>query len=59
MRTALVLRYYGDLNSREIGTALGIPSATVRFRLARALRCMRALLAEPDARASIRHEVIL
>lgn len=47
-RAALTLRYYADLNSKEIGVALGMPSATVRFHLARALRRMRELLRERD-----------
>jgi DNA-directed RNA polymerase specialized sigma24 family protein len=32
-RTLLNMRYERDMNSTEIGTALGIPSATVRTRL--------------------------
>lgn len=59
MRAALVLRYYADLNSKEIGLALDIPSATVRFHLAQALRRMRALLDDCGQSASVSHEVLL
>lgn len=45
-RAVLTLRYYADLTSKEMGVALGMPSATVRFHLARALRRMRELLRE-------------
>lgn len=44
LRAAVVLRYYADLNSSEIGLALSIPSATVRFRLARAKQRLSRLL---------------
>ena len=33
-REMVMLRYLGDLNSREIGEAMGIPEGTVRRRLA-------------------------
>ena len=35
-RTAVTLRYYADLNSREIGEVLGIPEGTVRSHLSAA-----------------------
>jgi RNA polymerase sigma-70 factor, ECF subfamily len=35
-RTVLVLRYYADFDSREIGTVMGLPESTVRGRLRRA-----------------------
>jgi RNA polymerase sigma-70 factor (ECF subfamily) len=40
----VVLHYYADLNSSEIGRSLGIPSATVRFRLASARKQLSRLL---------------
>jgi RNA polymerase sigma-70 factor (ECF subfamily) len=46
LRAAVVLHYYADLNSREIGSALRIPSATVRFRLAQARRRLGRLLSD-------------
>lgn len=45
-RTAVVLHYYAGLNSSEIGGITGVPSATVRFRLAMAKRRLRGLLEE-------------
>src|SRR5665213_3194336 len=50
MRTALILRYYAELTSKEIGSVLGIPSGTVRFRLALARRRMYDLLRDPRDR---------
>ena len=47
LRTIVVLRYFEDLSSREIGAVLGIPAPTVRFRLMRALHRLRPLLADP------------
>ena len=44
MREVVVLRYFEDLTSREIGAVLGIPAPTVRFRLMIALRRLRPLL---------------
>jgi RNA polymerase sigma-70 factor (ECF subfamily) len=35
------MKYYGGMNSGEIGSALGIPPATVRTRLRKALGMMR------------------
>jgi RNA polymerase sigma factor (sigma-70 family) len=37
----LVLRFYEDLDHREIGRVLDCPAATARSRLARALRALR------------------
>jgi RNA polymerase sigma-70 factor (ECF subfamily) len=51
-REAIVLHYYADLNSREIGRALGIPDATVRFRLMTAHRKLRAILSNSGATAA-------
>lgn len=44
LRLAVVLRYYGGMDSSEIGVALGIPAATVRTRLRRALTLLRQQL---------------
>lgn len=43
-RLPLVLHYYRGLSSAEIGRAMGLPAATVRFRMARARRVLRRLL---------------
>ena len=44
LRVAIVLHYYAELSSSEIGGVLGIPSPTVRFRLARARRRLKQIL---------------
>jgi RNA polymerase sigma-70 factor (ECF subfamily) len=44
LRTVIVLHYFEDLSSREIGAILGIPEATVRFRLMTARNRMQPLL---------------
>lgn len=44
LRAVVVLHYYADLTSPEIGSALGIPSATVRFRLAKARERLAPML---------------
>jgi RNA polymerase sigma-70 factor (ECF subfamily) len=44
LRTVLILHHYADLNSKEIGTVLGLPSPTVRFHLAQARRALQKLL---------------
>jgi len=49
LRLVLELHYFVGLNSREIGTALGIPAATVRFRLMIARRRLRPLLCDSTA----------
>lgn len=49
-RAILVLHFHVGLSSAETGLVLGIPDATARTRLQRALRAMRAAL-EADARA--------
>jgi RNA polymerase sigma-70 factor (ECF subfamily) len=46
LRTVIVLHYFEALTSREIGRILGIPEATVRFRLLTARRKLRPLLKE-------------
>jgi RNA polymerase sigma-70 factor (ECF subfamily) len=45
LRIVVVLRYYADLDSTEIGVALAVPSATVRTRLRRALELLQDALA--------------
>lgn len=49
LRVPVVLRYVEELNSREIGAALGAPPATIRFRLALARRRLAAALRDPAA----------
>ena len=49
LRLALELHYFIGLTSSEIGIALGIPAATVRFRLMMARRRLRPLLCESTA----------
>lgn len=44
LRAVVVLHYYADLSSSEIGGVLRIPSATVRFRLAIARKKLGTLL---------------
>lgn len=44
LRAAIVLHYYAEFNSTEIGKSLGIPSATVRFHLARARQRLKRIL---------------
>lgn len=51
LRAAIVLRYYAELNSSEIGNVLGVPSATVRFRLARARRRLKYILSSESSLA--------
>ena len=40
-RAAVLLRFYEDMNSREVGRALGITATGARTRLRRALRRLR------------------
>jgi RNA polymerase sigma factor (sigma-70 family) len=49
LRLPLELHYFVGLNSREVGTALGLPAATVRFRLMMARRRLRPLLCDSTA----------
>lgn len=44
LRLIVVLRYYSGMDATEVGAILGIPSATVRTRLRRALRVLREQL---------------
>lgn len=41
LKTVVALRYFGGMDSSEIGHALGLPAATVRSRLRRALVMLR------------------
>lgn len=47
LRGVVLLRFYGGLDATEVGSALGIPSGTVRSRLHRALSLMRERLVPP------------
>lgn len=51
LRVVVALRYYAGLDATEIGAALGMPPATVRTRLRRALGLLRERLATPGERA--------
>ncbi len=44
LRLVVVLRFYGGMDSTEVGAALGIPAGTVRTRLKRALATLRDAL---------------
>ena len=47
-RAAIVLHYYGGLNSFEIAQALGVAAPTVRFRMMLARRALARALAAPS-----------
>jgi RNA polymerase sigma-70 factor (ECF subfamily) len=52
LRLIVVLRYYAEMDATEVGQALGIPPATVRTRLRRALHHLRDTLHDaPDLAA--------
>ena len=51
-RSAVVLRYYDDLSSKQIGALLGLAPAAVDMRLMRARRQLRDHLAEPAPAAA-------
>lgn len=51
LRQIVALRYYAELDASEIGTALGIPAATVRTRLRRALTLLRDHLNHAHSRS--------
>ena len=55
-RTALVLHYFEGLKGREIAGILGVPHATVRFRLSAARRHLRQLLEESDSSLTAKGE---
>lgn len=44
IQTCLVLHYYADLNSSEIGEILGVPAPTVRSRLSNARKHLKMKL---------------
>jgi RNA polymerase sigma factor (sigma-70 family) len=48
LRVIVALRYYAGMDATEVGAALGIPPATVRTRLKRALTRLRHALAISD-----------
>jgi len=52
MRTVLVLKEYGQLNYREIGTILGITEGNVKVRVFRARERLLELLKEDESNAS-------
>ena len=54
-RMVLVLHYYLGLSLDEAAEALGVPPGTVRSRLSRATRAMRAAL-DADGRPPILNE---
>ena len=56
LRVIVMLRYFGGMDATEVGTALGIPPATVRTRLRRALTLLRERLQHPNKLLSSRDE---
>jgi len=57
LRLTLELHYFFGLTTREVGAALGIPSATVRFRLMAARRRLRPLLQDSIAPATVEEAI--
>ncbi len=51
LRVIVLLRYYGGLDATQIGEARGMPPATVRTHLRRALQLLRERLQAPAAQA--------
>jgi RNA polymerase sigma-70 factor (ECF subfamily) len=51
-RIIIVLRYYAGMDATEVGAALGIPPATVRTRLRRALGLLRERLSPSGNQSS-------
>ena len=49
LRVAVVLRYYAQMDATEIGAVLGVPSATIRGRVRRALISLRERLNVPPS----------
>lgn len=47
-RAAVLLRFYEDMTSREVGRALGITASAARSRIRRALQQLRIDLAEEE-----------
>ena len=58
LRIVVVLHYFENLSSREIGRILRIPGPTVRFRLMTAKRRMLPMLAESQPAQSTKGEGI-
>lgn len=54
VRVALVLTYFGGMDSAEIGTALGSPASTIRSRVQRALAILRDCLRDSECHAAVR-----
>jgi len=52
LRLVVALRHYAGIDSTEIGAMLGLPPATVRTRLRRALALLRERLEPPPADSS-------
>jgi RNA polymerase sigma-70 factor (ECF subfamily) len=52
LRTIVALRYYADMDSTTIGAALGMPAATVRTKLRRALSQLRERLSGAQSPAT-------
>ncbi len=47
-RAAVLLRFYEDMNSRDVGLALGITASAARSRIRRALQQLRVDLAQEE-----------
>lgn len=58
-RAAIILHYYGGLNSTEIAGATGLPSSTIRFHLLLARRSLRKALSATQTQAAISSKEIL
>ena len=54
LKVVVTLRYFGGMDSSEIGHALGLPAATIRSRLRRALTLLRDHLGAPEGIPAIR-----
>lgn len=48
LQKVVAMRYFAGFNATEIGQALGLPAATVRTRLKRAMALMRKRMAQPS-----------
>ncbi|MFN2528197.1 MAG: RNA polymerase sigma factor [Candidatus Baltobacteraceae bacterium] len=58
-RAAIVLHYYGGLNSKDIAGATGLPSSTIRFHLMLARRALREALSATQTQAALSSKEIL
>jgi len=54
LRLALVLTYFGGMDSAEIGAALGSPASTIRSRVRRALTIVRDRLRDSSYHRAVR-----